>query len=386
MTRCPHCFQRLAESEFVWTCASGRCPTPVDEEASALHGAPVGVGPVVRVSRPEPAPRGWKPPVGVDCPSCSQPAKEACPRCRYPLPVDWRDGEAVCIAMAGARATGKSVYVGVLVKQVAQLAERLGTTLVAVGETTAANYTAVYERALFEQRGLIAPTPSALTQDSPQREPLIYSLGVVAGRRRYLVLRDVAGEDLEAPKIDVPHLRFFRHADGVIFMFDPLRVPEISDQLQDLVPAQLHTGGDPATVLAHVLSLVGDGPARIAVVLSKFDAMQALRSVSGTSWNRVMSNPGAAFQRDVGPHSDAYDDEDGQLVHQEVDSLLQRLGAGGLVTSLKHPDSGRPVPHRFFAVSALGEPSDGNSLHLRGISSFRCLDPLRWLLAPTGAL
>jgi hypothetical protein len=386
MTRCPHCFHRLSTDVFAWVCVSGRCPTQHDLEASRLHGAPVAVGPVVVVARPSPAPRGWVPPVTIDCPTCGVGDREACPDCHYLLPADWRDGEAMCIAMAGARATGKSVYVGVLVKQLGQLAERLGTTLAPANERTESVYRSVYERALFEQRGLIEPTPAAHTQDSYQREPLVYSLGILGGRRRFIVLRDVAGEDMEAPSSEMPHLGFFAHADGVIFMFDPLRVPEIRDQLHDLVPAELHSGGDPLAVLTKVLRMVGEGPAMIAVVLSKFDAMQALRSVSGTAWNRVMSNSGAAFLRDAGVGAGGYDDEDGQLLSLEVRSLLQRLGAGALVTSLERPHRGQRINHRFFAVSALGEPADGESLHERGISPFRCLDPVRWVMSSVGAL
>jgi hypothetical protein len=307
--------------------------------------------------------------------------REACPDCRYQLPPHWRGAETLCVAMAGARATGKSMYLGVLVKQVAHFAEKLGTTLQPATDRTAVIYRDVYERVLFEERGLMPPTAPVRMDGSYQREPLIYSLGMLDGRRTYLVFRDVAGEDLESPNEDAPYLSFFRHADGVIFMFDPLRVPEVRDQLHDLVPAQLQTGGDPLTVLTRVLRLIGDGPAAVAVVLSKFDAMQALRAVRGTDWSRVMSSAGAGFLRDT-PISDApYDEDDGQLLHLEVRSLLQRLGASSIVASLERPHNGRTITHRFFAVSALGESADGERLHVRGISPFRCLDPLRWLLA-----
>ena len=385
MTRCPHCFHPLRPDAFAWVCVSGRCESRPDPEATALHGAAVSTGPVVRVNRPANAPRSWAPPAQVPCPTCAVPAQEACPDCRYILPADWREGESTCLAMAGARATGKSVYVGVLVKTLRLLAERLGTSLAPANEVTELVYRTVYERALYEQRGLLPPTAAAHVRDSHQREPLIYSLGVLGGRRRYLVLRDVAGEDIEGPNADAPYLSFFRHADGVIFMFDPLRVPEVRDQLHGLVPAELRSGGDPMLVLSKVLRLVDPATTRVAVVLSKFDAMQALRVVEGTGWNRVMSNPGAGFMRDSGI-GDRYDEDDGRLLHDEVRSLLQRLGAGSLVTSLERPHrGGQEVPHRFFAVSALGEPAEGETLHSRGISPFRCLDPVRWLLSAAGA-
>ena len=385
MSRCPHCFQALSEDRYAFMCVSGRCERKLDPVASALHGSDVSVAPWVRVERP-PRARGWVPPVEVPCASCSQPGREVCPECRYELPPGWRQTVTLCVAMAGARATGKSVFVGVLVKLLGQLCEARGTSLVPAEPRTADTYRTVYERALFEQRGLLEPTPAARTASSYQRHPLVYSLGRVSGRPVSLVVRDVAGEELESADTDTRHLEFFAHADGVLFMFDPLRVPEVRDQLHDLVPAELISGGEPQQVLAKVMHLIGDGPARLAVILSKFDAMQFLSRVEGTSWNRVMSQPGAAFLRDRNSPADAYDDVDGQLLHQEVRSLLQRLGATSIVSAVERPHRGRPVEHRFFSVSALGEPANGESLHERGISPFRCLDPLRWLMSRSGAL
>lgn len=386
MTRCPSCFHQLTNAAYAWRCASGQCQPVPDPVASAFAGAEATTTPIRRVERPPGAPRGWAPSPDTSCPRCHLASHEICPDCHYELPPGWRSSSTVCIAMAGGRFTGKSVYIGVLVKQLAELAERLSTTLVAATETTTRVYATVYERALFEQRGILASTPSARTEGSYQREPLIFSLGMVKGRRLNIVLRDVAGEDLENVSADVAHLAFFAHADGVVFLFDPLRVREVREQLHDLVPQQQLQGGDPLTVLSNLLRIIGTGRPRLAVVLSKFDALQALKAVSGTAWSRVMSNAGAAFMRDPGIGSGRYDADDGELLHLEVRSLLQRLNAGPLVTSLERPNSGIAVTHRFFAVSALGESPNGESLHARGISPFRCLDPALWILADSGSL
>jgi len=386
MTRCPHCFHTLSDDLFAWVCRSGSCQTKPDPQASALHGTPVSTGPLIRIRRPNPSPKGWAPPERVECSACHISRVEACPDCRFDLPRGWRAGQATCIAMAGARVTGKTVYLGVLVKQLAQLAAELDTTLEPATIQTRLTYEKVYEKALFEERRIALPTPMATVMDAPQRQSLIYSIGVIKGVRRFLVFRDVAGEDLENDEADQPHLSFFQHADGVIFMFDPLRVPEVRDHLRDLVPEQLGHGGDPHAVLNKVLRLVSGGPAAIAVVLSKFDAMQALRSVSGSEWSRVMSNAGAAFLRDEQVTDAPYNESEGQLLHLEVRSLLFRLGAGPIATSLERPHTGQSITHRFFAVSALGEPTEGEALHARGITPFRCLDPLRWLLWDQGVL
>ncbi len=91
---------------------------------------------------------------------------------------------------------------------------------------------------------------------------------------------------------------FFGAADAVLFLFDPMRVQVVKDQLRDLVPTDHYTGGDPTDVMRTVMRLIGDGPPKLAVILSKFDALQALRRVRGSAWGQVMAHAGAAFSRD----------------------------------------------------------------------------------------
>ena len=114
--------------------------------------------------------------------------------------------------------------------------------------------------------------------------------------------------------------------------------------------------------------------------------MQALRVVDNPDWQRVMINPGAAFSRDPSTSAAAYDVADGELLHHEVRSLLFRLHAGALVTAVESANTGRVLEHRFFAVSALGSQPNGEALAPRGIASFRCLDPLKWVLSGTRVL
>jgi hypothetical protein len=171
----------------------------------------------------------------------------------------------------------------------------------------------------------------------------------------------------------------------VFFMFDPLRVQSIRDQLHDLLPPQMVSGGDPRGVLNNVLRAIGVGQPRLAVILSKFDALRVLRDVEGSEWGMIMSNAGAAYLRDT---SDArlYDDNDGQLLHEEVRSLLIRLNAGSMVAAVENPSTPTRLRHRFFVVSALGQPPTGQRIHARGIAPFRCADPVRWITSSFGVL
>ncbi|MFB8000518.1 hypothetical protein ACFC4G_48315 [Streptomyces sp. NPDC056002] len=383
MTKCPRCFSVLNPNHFLWTLIpQPGAPRYRDDVASAYLGAPAECGPLYTWTNTG---QGGPPSTADASRALQGPAVEICTVCHYTLPEGWRHGHAICIAMAGARATGKSLYIAVLVKQLELLCERLGVSMEPVTRATAQAYEANYETPLYVQRGLIPPTPTMHTQASSQREPLVFSIGGWHGVRRFLVLRDVAGEDMESGDLHTPPFRFFANADAVFFMFDPLRVQTIRDQLRDLLPAQQFSGGDPRSVLNNLLMAVGQGQPKLAVILSKFDVLRALRDVQGSEWALVMSNGGAAFLRDTSDGKQ-YDDVDAQLLDQEVRSLLVRLHGGSIVSAVENPSVGARLATRYFAVSALGHPPTGNRLHARGIAPFRCLDPVRWVTTQFGVL
>jgi hypothetical protein len=356
-----------------------------DEVASRYSGWEVQKRPVTELDLHDPArPQKGGPPDGMVCRGCgSRTEDQVCPNCHYgPLIRDWRKAETVCIAMTGARTTGKSCYVGIVIKELEAYLLEMNLPLVFADASTTEVYTRVYEAPLLRQ-SLIGPTRVVKDAEVDAR-PLIWNMGAVGKRQRYLVVRDLPGEELEGDISGSEHLRFLAQADAVFFMFDPLKVPEIADRLRGLVPTNA-VGGDPQNVLNNVLRLIGSSQTRLAVVLSKFDTLEELRKVKGTEWCRVMSNPGAAVIRCPGA-SVGYDDNDGRLVDLEVRSLLLKLNAQKLVVSLEQPSSCRPVPHRYFAVSVLGHAPRADGLNPLGISPHRCLDPLKWVLAETGTI
>jgi len=194
-----------------------------------------------------------------------------------------------------------------------------------------------------------------------------------------LVIRDVAGEDLErfagGEDPQDANLQFFRHADLVMYLFDPLTVPFVSGALEGLIPRQMQEGvANPADVLMTVLRLVHPGRPNLVIAMSKFDAFSELRRVSSTALGRVMASPGSAMVRNP-PLSGSFDREDSLLVHEEVRGLIQEVGADQLIKLAE------PFPHRFIGISSLGDSPRGESLSAHGISPHRILDPILWALA-----
>lgn len=302
----------------------------------------------------------------------------SCPTCGAGISPSWYDATTTTIAMAGARATGKSIFIAVMIKQLELLAAARGA-LLQVAPGTQRVLDEFYVGPLYQERGIMPATVSVVTKDAYQRDPLEFTVMPQTGPPHHIVIRDVAGEDLERDEPDEQALGFFSRADSVFFLFDPLKVPEIADRLRDHLPPH-ELGGDPRRVLGTVLRLLGGRAPRLAMILSKFDAMQDLRSIEGGGdWARIMANPGAAMVRDPGPIAPPNDD-DSLLLHAEVRSLLLELDAAMFLSTVERA-VGQYGQLRYFAVSALGGSPDGNRLNARGIAPFRCLDPLRWALA-----
>lgn len=379
MTKCPRCFNPLPEHVSTWAEAQPRDPK-VDELASAYRGRPVSMGKTTEYQIPAGLPPNAPSPGQQAERELGGPVIEVCPICRYHLPPHWRFGNATCIAMAGARSTGKTVYIAVMIKQLERHLQQDGREMDFVNADTRQRYRENYEKPLFEERGILPPTPKAET-GSDHHEPLIFDLGTWNGVRESLVIRDVAGEDLENHNVGGLPWDFFSAADAVLFLFDPMRVEEVRDHLRDLIPTGAATGGDPRDVLRTVMRLIGDGNPKLAVILSKFDALQELRKVRNSFFGLIMSNPGAAFSRDPGLISGRYDDDDGWRLHAEVHSLLQKLDASPMLRAMVNPQSGHQYTHRFFAVSALGGAPHGDKVNASGICPFRCMDPVRWIFA-----
>ncbi|GAA1201063.1 TRAFAC clade GTPase domain-containing protein [Brevibacterium paucivorans] len=306
---------------------------------------------------------------------------ELCPICHNPLAPGWRFANVTVIAMCGARASGKSLYIATAIKELKRELLNNGTSLQMYTDTTDENYQTYYERPLFEQMGLMGATVRADTGQAYQLDPLVFSVGGNhQNGRQLLVLRDVAGEELENPPENDGHLDFMKRADVILFMFDPLSVDAISRRLNDLVPTQARSSGSPVQVLDNLQRRIGatQPTPRVGIALSKFDVMQTLADIDDQDWSRVMANRGSAMMRERLTSDDAETDQ--LLLHQEVKSLLLRMGADEIVNKIENPHTGQQIPHRFFAISALGYAPVGEQVSSLGIAPFRVLDPLQWAM------
>lgn len=373
--KCPTCFHALPQRPAKLQCV-GDCAPSVSATASRARGYEAATRPDFDAGLSA-------------CPRCKTPSDvEACPVCLGPVPANWRRYAVTCVVMAGARATGKSLLLGVMKEQFEQYVEQFHhCALMPLGRTADIVWDR-YTRPLYKERNILPPTASMRDVETTAREPLVFTFSEQTGagvRTRALVLRDVAGEDLEARGARDDMLGFFARADGVIALLDPMKVEEIRLVLQGILPHGNSVGGDGVAVIEHVVRLMSGGAAGdrtqipLALTLSKADTLQSLSRVQGNKWRQIMGRPGSPLRRDPSMRTAHFDPADGDLLHHEVAALLDEFGASRVPGFLNThaPNS------RFFAVSALGASPNGETLHAGGIAPFRVLDPLKWILAAT---
>lgn len=390
MVACLSCFERIPDNKYQFACRSGKCEEEPDLAASAYLGVAQAWAHGEFEYLRQPNQQAW-PPQRPVCPECKEQLAELCPVCHEPLPDGWRTFDVTTIAMCGARASGKSVYISVLVQQLKRwLSDTMRTAMRFPLRESEEIYNESYFKPLYAAGATLQGTP-----DLPP--PIVLELGQLKGLRRVLVIRDIAGEMIQDVGPDTPkRLRFLVNADAIFFLFDPRAVQSIERMLQGIADAEaerkerLH----PEQILANLHEVAGavrqggaDQLPPVGVILCKFDVLQReLRKLGDGEWDELLSNPGAAYMRDQSLVSTGYDEADAELLSLEVRSLLDKLGAQHFLNAVTRTPRGLEQQHRFFAVSALGHTPRTAALSSFGLTPFRVLDPVKWVLARKGAL
>jgi GTPase SAR1 family protein len=384
MVTCPYCFERVARERIAFRCAGrpGRgvgCEPELDERLAGYLGsaAAASLPPVFSVRRP-----GRR----ADCPRCGRSTGwRVCPECHNRLPAEYCAHPGKIVALVGAKGSGKSTYIAVLLHELThRVGAELDASLIACDDRTIARYKQDFARPLYGQSRLLSTTQSAATEP---RDPLVYLLTrTVRGRLRTrtesltLVLFDTAGEDLRSREVTELHLRYLNAADAIVFLMDPL---ELAGATTALEGAARSGGGvnasdpdsDPMNVISRVTELLrarrGDRriAVPVAVALSKIDTLRP-----GMERQSALHRARTA--------SGSLDLDDQEAVHEQVRGLLDEWQAGMVDRYLRQHYS----DFAFFGLSALGGVPDTESVGPGGIRPYRVEDPLLWLLHRFGML
>lgn len=359
---CPYCYKEHSLTDCVMKCVQGQnatCPKRVAKDAQ-------GFIPKNRMS---------------GCMGCRDASKQLfCPviyRSNQTLkliPRDCLDGPSLPIALLGAKASGKSNYIGVLVNEIRRkMSSRFNCMLsVTSSEESKLYYDKFYYDPLFNKNNIVDATNAG--EEIP---PLIFPLRFFDNKNRInksavLTFYDTAGENLDSKGDMDIYNQYIPNSQGIILLLDPLQVSSIRKQLEGKM-ALPNKNTEINIVLQRVVDIIRDvknlkGNIKIplAVVFTKIDALEKFDVLPENSCLRDESEH---LKRGVFVNSDY------ENCNEEMQTLVANWLDGELLTLIKCFDK-----CSFFGVSSFGNIPNGSKLSSE-IKPRRVLDPLLWLLA-----
>lgn len=307
--------------------------------------------------------------------------------CNKQLPFRWNEVTTTCLAMAGTRNAGKSVYIGVTADVLVKWGRRQGMTVTHYNEESKRNYEMRFGRLNEDEASVLASTEREHgSTERPQQEPILLRIQRPGVPDHVLVLRDVAGEDLQDATMDPARFRFLSLADGLILLVDPADFSPVVNALTGQV--DIHPGEVTASAvwgnLQNLQFSHGGDKSRyvpVALTISKFDLVKQAAEQRRSELANPLSGKGLRLRHDPSLSLGGFDRMDSDLLDAELRSLLRHLGASQLLTRADHyAANGSSV--RVFAVSALGQPPKVGKIAVR--SPFRCMDPVLWFFERAG--
>jgi GTPase SAR1 family protein len=383
MLVCPYCYNAFAEREIKFRCtgrpgnADRRCPVRRDEHLLTWLGQATPLPPAFDGD-------GRK--LRARCPDCrGETSRRICPHCHSRLPVHFGKVDGRLIAMIGAKQSGKTVYMTVLIHELMHRVGRaLDAAVVGSDDETRRSFDRDYDRRLYTEHSL--PDTTRPVAARSQRLPLVFRLTVrrrqlLRSREKHTILSflDTAGEDLTTSESVDLNVRYLSNADGIILLLDPLQLPGARGQaLPDTVLPDDSRGGfeRPLNLLTRVTELLRErlsDPTQkirtpIAVVFSKLDALEHTFS------------PGTALTRAPEPGPE-FDTRGCLAVHHQVQALLDDWEGPQIDQLMRHNYEN----FHYFGVSALGAlPVDPRTVGQ--IRPHRVHDPFLWLLSNFGTI
>jgi hypothetical protein len=173
------------------------------------------------------------------------------------------------------------------------------------------------------------------------------------------------------------HYRYISHADGIIFLLDPLQIPSIQSRLSAMNLPALDPHAAPEDLVMRLQGLFkkeGKLHAKqkvkvpIAFTLSKIDTLQPLLE------------PGSALERPA-LHMGFLDLDEVQSVSTEIASYLREWISPNFCTIINDGFT----HYSYFGVSSLGEaPDKNNRIHV--VSPLRVEDPFLWIIYNLGLI
>ena len=376
-TVCPYCYNTFGISKVQWRCNSYKCKNDnaeTDEKYCEYH----NISDAERHKQPHIISFG-KPKKGfVKCNLCGDVTNiKICPNCHSRLPST---DENVIISIIGAPGSGKSYYVGSLLKQFYKHATSVNC---------ACKYTTEDDSKLFESRYNI---PFEKNQVLDKTQPPSKGVNIVGANlpilcdiydsknvKRTFTFFDAAGENFEDQSTMDYLSPYISHSSAIILLLDPTKIEHVYNTLVSENP-DIYSSHNKEnkisfeSILQNIVDVInkqnktrGKIDIPIAVTFSKWDVIENSKSLRPEGCNIL--NPSPHFTQGYSP-------DDCENVSSEVEGLLGSWNYSNFVELVKQ---------NFKTVKFFGCSSIGANISKEGdvpnIVSKRVEDPFLWLLA-----
>ncbi|MGH2484915.1 MAG: TRAFAC clade GTPase domain-containing protein [Ktedonobacterales bacterium] len=374
---CPFCFTAFGPWNIRFRCIFPGCTGLAPDAQFAKYRGGIGatMGRVLAPAKPGMLDR-TRVPASATCDTCQQDTRtRLCPECHFQLAHDIGQVDQRIIAIIGGRNTGKSHYIVTLLNRLQnEVGANFNFSVLPMTDESRSRWLNEFYNPLYESKNVLPATAPAAV-NVQVKSPLIFrlTLGEAVGRRVLnLSFFDTAGEDMKSLDTMSIQAKYITHADGIVFLLDPLQIPYVRDRLGS--SANLPTRDDdsrPDFIVQRLIELFErQGVARardtiktpIAFALSKVDALSMILDASS-----ALQNPGEHFGQ--------LDLRDVRDMSGEIANYLRSWIGAGFCNVIEQ----RFANFNYFGVSSLGEPPVPGQ-PLRAIRPFRVEDPFLWIL------
>lgn len=313
------------------------------------------------------------------CIKCKEAAKQLfCDDIKKEIPIEFLSMKSLPIALLGAKASGKSNYIGVLINEIRKkMTSPFNCSLsMTCSQESKQAYTDLYYRPLYENGYAVNAT------DSGEVPPLIFPLRFMDRKDRIvnmaaLTFYDTAGENLNDKSIMHKFNRYITNARGIILLLDPLQVPNIRTKLTangfNRLPEQNTEIYDVLSIIIDVIrnvkNIKGQIKIPLALVFTKIDVLEQYNILPAES---CLKEESEHIKRG------AFIKSDFETTNIQMQDLIDNWLDADLIGYIKQFKQ-----YSFFGVSSLGGNPVNNKLS-KSICPRRVLDPLLWLLAVHG--
>jgi len=314
------------------------------------------------------------------CVNCKEAAKQLfCDEVKKEIPIEFLSMKSLPIALLGAKASGKSNYIGVLINEIRKkMASPFNCSLSMTSSPESKQaYNDLYYRPLYEDGRTVNAT------DLGEIPPLMFPLRFMDAKNKIvsmaaLTFYDTAGENLNDKSVMHKFNRYITNARGIILLLDPLQVPNIRKNLINngfnMLPEQNTEIYDVLSIIIDVIrgvkNIKGQIQIPLALVFTKIDVLEQYNILPADS---CLKEESEHIKRG------AFIKPDFENTNIQMQDLIDNWLDDDLMSYIKQFKQ-----HSFFGVSSLGGNPNGTKIDSKGIRPRRVLDPLLWLLSENG--